>query len=55
MYWGRQISISGVYNVGTLSLQEKDYVFGSDICVAKDKVAYAQLQLVVETVNTVRV
>lgn len=36
-----------------LSLQGKDPVFGSDSrSVAKDKVAYAQFQLVVETINT---
>lgn len=55
MYCERQISLSGVHNVGTLSLWRKDHVFGSDRrSVAKDKMAYAQLQLVIET-NTIRV
>lgn len=53
VYQGRQISLSGVHNVGVLSLQGKDRVFGSDRrSVAKDKVASAQFQLVVETTHT---
>lgn len=54
MYWRGQLSFSWSPNLGMLSLQGTDHVFGSDRRrVAKDDVAYAQFQLVVETTNPI--